>query len=392
MPVDKKLRKIRRSLPLLYFLALVLAVSSALPAYIQSNFLGQLVNLKMVSLFFIIANFFTIVAIIFFPDLIKKFSNYFLTKVVLILYGLSLLCLTLTSSPLAGFLSIILYTVTANLIFINFDILIESFSKNATMGRTRTIYYTFINLGWIGAPLISASLVESGNYSAAFITAAFLVIPIFLIVLSQKKKLNDHINYSREKISTAIKKTWHNKNLRGIFFIALLLSLFFSCVVLYIPLYLHENLGMDWGVLGPIFSFMLLPFLLVEIPAGIIADKYWGEKKMLVGGFIILILSLLLFFFIDQPTVWLWAMVLFLSRFGAALIEAMRETYFFKIVNPGDVGYINVFRITIPLGYVLGSGLALLVLAFFDLPFLFLFLAIIMLSSFFFIASLKDTR
>jgi len=392
MPVDKKLRKMRWSLPLLYFLALILAVSSALPAYIQSNFLGQLVNLQMVSLFFIIANFFTIIAIVFFPDLIKKFSNYFLTKVVLVLYGLSLLCLTLTNSPLAGLLSIILYTVTANLIFINFDILIESFSKNATMGRTRTIYYTFINLGWIGAPLIAASLVESGNYSIAFLTAAFLVIPIFLIVLSQKKKLNDHVIYTREKISVAIKKTWRNKNLRGIFFVALLLSLFFSCVVIYIPIYLHETLGMDWNLIGPIFSFMLIPFLLVEIPAGIMADKYWGEKKMLFGGFIIIILSLLLFFFIDQPTVWLWAMVLFLSRFGAALIEAMRETYFFKIVDPGAIGYINIFRVTIPLGYVLGSGLALLVLAFFDLPYLFLFLAIIMLSSFYFIASLKDTH
>jgi len=171
-----------------------------------------------------------------------------------------------------------------------------------------------------------------------------------------------------------------------------LLSLFFSCVVIYIPIYLHETLGMDWNLIGPIFSFMLIPFLLVEIPAGIMADKYWGEKKMLFGGFIIIILSLLLFFFIDQPTVWLWAMVLFLSRFGAALIEAMRETYFFKIVDPGAIGYINIFRVTIPLGYVLGSGLALLVLAFFDLPYLFLFLAIIMLSSFYFIASLKDTH
>jgi MFS family permease len=272
------------------------------------------------------------------------------------------------------------------------DILLESFSKNATMGRTRSIYYTFINLGWIGAPLLSAWLIKTSNYSAAFLVAAFLVLPIFLIILSQKKRLNDHIVYSREKISTAVRRTWHNKNLRGVFFIALLLSMFFSSVVLYMPLYLHENLGMAWNVLGPIFSFMLLPFILVEIPAGILADKYWGEKEMLTVGFAVLIVSLLLFYFIDQPIVWLWALVLFLSRLGAALIEAMREAYFFKIVDPGDVGYINIFRTTIPLGYVLGSGLALLILTFSSLPCLFLALAIIMLSSFFFIHSIKDTK
>lgn len=392
MPVAKKINKNRRSRLLLYFLALVLAVSSALPAYIQSNFLDELVELRTVSLFFIIANLLTIVAITFFPDLIKKFSNYFLTKVVLVFYGVSLLCLTISGSALAGLFSIALYTVTANLILINMDILLESFTKNGNVGRTRTVYYTFINIGWIIAPMLSAWLVKIGNYSAAFLTAAFLVLPVFLIILSQRKRLNDHIVYSREKIKTAVQKTWRNHNLRGIFFIALLLSMFFSSVVLYMPLYLHENLGMAWSVLGPIFSFMLLPFVLIEIPAGIIADKYWGEKEMMTAGFVILIISLVLFYFIDQPIAWLWALVLFLSRFGAALIEAMREAYFFKIVDPGDVGYINVFRITVPLGYVLGSGLAVLILSFFDLPFLFLSLAIIMLASFFFIYSIKDTK
>ncbi len=295
MPRAPKNNKLRWQLPLLYFLAILLAVSSALPAYIQSNFLGQIMSLTMVSWFFAGANLLTILAIIFFPVFIEKFSNYFSTKIVLAIYGASLLGLTLTAHPLTGLLSIILFTITSNLILINMDILVEAFSENATMGRTRTIYYTFINLGWIGAPLLSSYLIKVGEYQLVFLIAAFLVAPIFLIVLSQRKRLDDKVKYVQEKISLTIKKTWRNKNLRGIFFIALLLSTFFSAVVLYVPIYLHGVLGISWSVLGPIFSLMLLPFILIEIPAGIIADKYWGEKEMLMIGFAIMVISLFLY-------------------------------------------------------------------------------------------------
>ncbi len=379
-------------MPLLYFLAILLAVSSALPAYIQSNFLGQIMSLTMVSWFFAGANLLTILAIIFFPVFIEKFSNYFSTKIVLAIYGASLLGLTLTAHPLTGLLSIILFTITSNLILINMDILVEAFSENATMGRTRTIYYTFINLGWIGAPLLSSYLIKVGEYQLVFLIAAFLVAPIFLIVLSQRKRLDDKVKYVQEKISLTIKKTWRNKNLRGIFFIALLLSTFFSAVVLYVPIYLHGVLGISWSVLGPIFSLMLLPFILIEIPAGIIADKYWGEKEMLMIGFAIMVISLFLFFYIKTPIIWLWALILFFSRCGAALVEAMRETYFFKIIDARDVGYINIFRAAIPFGYVVGTSLAVLILSFFPLNYIFLFFGVLMLSGFGFAASIKDTK
>ena len=307
----RKISKNSLSLWLLYFLGLILAVSTALPAYLQSNFLGQLVSLRTIGWFFAAANLMTALAIVFFPSWIVKLSNYFVTKVVLVLYCLALLSMTLANSPLAGFLAITLYTITTNLIWINLDVAVESFSKNTTTGRTRTLYFTFLNLGWIGAPLLSSYLIAWGQYQAVFLIAAFLVAPVFLLVLSQRRRLNHQIKYSQEKIRAVVAKTWHNKNLRGIFFIALLLSLFYSCVVVYIPLYLHENLGMDWTILGPIFSFMLIPFILLEIPAGYLADKYWGEKEILFVGLGILTVASFLFFYISQPIVWLLAAVLF---------------------------------------------------------------------------------
>lgn len=393
MPAKKKIsRKNTGRLSVLYCLGLLLAVSSALPAYIQSNFLGEFVSVQTVSLFFVIANFLSVMAILSFPSLIKAITNYFATKAVLAVYLASLFGLSLATSAGPALVSITLFTITSSLIWINMDVLIESFSNNKATGKIRTIYFTFINIGWILSPLLSSYLIEKGQYTLTFLVAAFMVIPFYLVLISQGKKLKDRVKYQKEDLPVTLKKMWDNKNLRGIFFIALLLSLFYSSAVIYIPIHLHRNLGMDWHSLGIIFSIMLIPFILIEIPAGIIADKYLGEKELLFAGFAILITSLFLFYLIKTPNIWIWAGILFLSRTGAALIEAMRETYFFKIIDVEEVGYINIFRATTPLGYVVGAGLAVLITNFFPLNYLFLSVTIVMLSGFWFTASIKDTK
>ncbi len=393
MPAPKKTtKKNRKRLIILYFLGLLLAVSSALPTYIQSNFLSQFVSINLVSLFMIIANLATVGAILIFPNQIKKLTNYFLTKVILVIYASSLFGLTLSSNALSALVSIVIFTVASNLIWINMDVLVESFSSDASTGKTRTIYFTFMNTGWILSPIITTYLIGKGEYALSFLIAGLLVVPFFLIFLFQAKNLKDKIKYQEDGILTSIKNIWKKKNTRGIFFVAFLLQLFYSTAVIYLPLYLFQNLNMGWEMLGPIFSVMLIPFIIFEIPAGIIADKYIGEKEMMSAGFIILIISLFLFYYINIPSFWLWMIVLFFSRIGAALVEAMRETYFFKTVGAQDISYINIFRITTPLAYIAGSGISLLVLTLWPLNYLFLVMAIIMLSGLWFSLSLKDTK
>lgn len=393
MPTKKKkISKNKAGLIILYFSGLILSLSTALPAFIQSNFLNQFVGLGSIGLFFIAANVLTILFILLFPKLIKKFSNFFLSKTILLMYALSLVCLSRASSPISALVSFILMTISSNLLFITLDVLVESFSKNSSTGRTRTIYFTFINLGWILAPSLSSYLIGIGEYRLPFLVAAFLNVPIFLVFLFQSKRLKDKTAYSRKKLSTVIREIRQNKNLRGIFFVAILLQIFYSTAVVYIPIYLHQNLGIGWESLGLMFSVMLIPFVIVEIPAGIIADKYLGEKELLFAGFLILTLSLFLFFYIKTNLFLVWISVLFFSRIGAALVESMRETYFFKIVDVKDIDHINVFRTATPLGYIIGSGLALLILSVSPLNYLFLAVAAVMLSGILFTASLRDTK
>jgi len=396
MPAPKNTKKTteknRKRLRTLYLLGSLLAVSNALPAYLQSNFLGQFMDARNISLVFAGANFLAIFAIWFFPGLIKKLTNYILTRIVLILFIISLLGLAISTSPIIALSSIILFIISVNLIWINMDVAVESFSSNSSTGQTRTLYFTFINAGWILAPIMGSYLISKGGYSLPFLLAASLVVPFFLIFTKQKKNLKDNIKYKKESPAIALKKIWKNKNLKGIFFVALLLQLFYTSPVVYIPLYLHQTLNIGWEILGPMFSIMLIPFIIIEVPAGIIADKWLGEKEMLYLGFLILSVSLFLFFYINTPIIWLWTLLLFFSRIGAALVEAMRESYFFKLIDADSVSHINVFRLTAPLSYIIGPGIALIVLSFLPINYLFLIVAIIMTTGFGFVSIIKDTK
>jgi MFS family permease len=78
---------------------------------------------------------------------------------------------------------------------------------------------------------------------------------------------------------------------------------------------------------------MLLPFVFVQFPLGRLADKKWGEKEILSLGFIIVAIATGLISFISGGSMILWMTILFITRIGAATIEIMCDTYFFKKVD-----------------------------------------------------------
>ncbi|MFA5770998.1 MAG: MFS transporter [Patescibacteria group bacterium] len=375
-----------------YIMGFILSISAALPAYIQSSLLKQYINLEAISLLFVASNIITAVMIGFFPKVIKKLGNYFTTKAVMITYGTALLGLVATNSVVIIIISFLLFIISSNLLWINIDILLEDASSDGKTGIIRTLYLTLNNLGWISAPMISAYLVNVGGYTLPFLISAALVFPVFAILIAKRKNLNVSKKYKKENLVKSFKKLWANPNLKGVFIVATLLNLFYSCAVLYVPIYLNQNLGIDWRELGWMFAVMLLPFSLFELPAGYLADKYLGEKEIMSLGLFIIFISLILFFLIKVPTPWIWAAALFLSRVGAALVDSMRDTYFFKNVNSKEVGFINIFRMTGPLGYIIGTATASFFLIFFPINYLFLIFAAIMIPGFYYIALIKDTK
>jgi len=384
-------KKPKNNLIILYLMAFFLALAGALPAYIQSSFLETHVSLSMVNWFFIIANLISIVAILFFPRIIKFFGNYLTTGLVSLIFLISLAGLGLSTQTVFVFLFFILMQIAINLIWINMDIFVKNFSSLSSTGRIRAIYFTVINFAWIVSPSISAWLINLNGYAGAFLGSAFLIFPFLLIFIVKGSQINGHQNYKTSLIKS-LKEMYKNHNLRGAFWLAMLLNVFFNATTVFIPIYLNRFLGFSWTELGLMFSLMLIPFLFVEIPAGFIADKYIGEKEMFGLGFAILIVCLCIFSVSTSTNFWFWSTLLFMSRIGAALVEAMRESYFFKNVKNKDVDKINIFRTAIPFGYLVGSLLSLVVLIFLPIPYVFVATAVFICSAFPFLFIIKDTK
>lgn len=391
----KRLTKVnkRTSLAVLYFLAPILAISTALPVFIQSNFLKGFISVSMVGLFFVIANIFSFFAILVFPKFIRKISNFKITLFVVSLSLTSLLFLSFVTNIWLVLLFFATLTVSSSLIWINMDIFLETFSDNNKTGRIRTLFFTFMNAGWIIAPTLAGHLARNDSYNIVYVVAALSLIPFIVILLKKQKTLDKgDIIYKKNDIKGNFKKLVNERNLKGIFVIALLLQVFYSAAIVFIPIYLHEYIGLSWNVLGIIFSIMLIPFVLIEIPAGIIADKKLGEKEILSLGLFILILSLVLFYSVSFKSAILWGALLFFSRVGAALVESMRESYFFKMVDIEDLDMINLFRTSGPLGYLVGTAIGGLASFFFPIQFIFLFVAIVLLVGFYYIYIIEDTK
>lgn len=385
--------KLNKHLSTLYATGLILAIATHVTTYINSSFIETFIGLHYTGLFFISANIITLLAMIFFPSIIKHWGNFRTIKIMLILGIISSLALITFSSPWLLLIFFIVMWASLSLVWINMDIFVESFTNNKNTGKIRAIFFTFINIGIILSPIISTSLVgKDNNYPVVYLFSTVVIIIFYLLLTFLKKRIDKKIVFKQQKIKQTIIDFWQDKNLKGLYAISFFLNLFFSVVVVYIPIYLHTVIGFDWSTLGILFAIILLPFILFEIPAGIIADKYLGEKEILFLALGILTICLFLFSYIDSNNPIVWGAVLFISRIGAALIEAMRESRFFKIVDATDVSYINFLRTSYPLGYLVGTSLGVIILSWSNIPNLFFYLSILFLFGFYFIYIIKDSK
>ena len=136
-----------------------------------------------------------------------------------------------------------------------------------------------------------------------------------------------------------------DRDLAAVTLAHLLLYLFLMWAPLYTPIYLHNVLGIPWSTLGWMFSIMLVPYVLLEYPAGWVADRFIGDKELMFVGFFIAGGGLAAIGFLSSTSsLALILFVLVASRIGAALIESTTEGHFFRRVSERDINSISVFR------------------------------------------------
>jgi len=386
--------KNKLSVKLIISLAFSLALVEAISSYVQSSYLSSIVSLSQVALIFTVATSLTIVMTAIHPALIIRRGNYY--SAIFASTGLivSHFALSFCHQPWIIISAFILRYICLTLLFLNLDVALESISNNQETGRIRTEYLTAINLAWLASPLIMSNIVDGNHYARSYGLGLIVATVLFFLLLFNRRALNQKLTFDPKEINwlKSLLIMFKRTNLRAVYLSSLVLQMFFALAVLYIPIYLHQNLAMPWSELGWVFTAMLIPFVILQYPAGLIADKLLGEKELLISGIAIIACCCVVIYLTNNTTVWFWAILLFASRVGAALAESMQEVYFFKQVDVADIGLINLFRQTRVSGWLLGTLLASALLTSMSIPGLFLVMAGILCLNLWSLRKIVDTR
>jgi len=377
----------------MYTLSFIFSLHIALSAYINSTFLSNIISEKYVGLLYTVASLITLILLSRSANILKYFGNRRLTLTFLAFNMLALVGLITSKNPYVIGASFVTFTATNTLVLFCIDIFIEHFCDPSKIGKTRGLYLTVTNIAWMLSPLAAALLItKEGGYKAIYILAFLMVIAMTVGLLFYVKTFKDK-TYKRNPFLETFKYLKTNKHMFAIVAINFLLQFFYAWMVVYTPIYFYDHLGFGWGQIGIMFTVMLAPFVILGLPVGVLIDKYHiSRRKLLRIGFIIMIASTITISFITSTNIVLWAVILFMTRIGASIIETTGEVYFFSHVTDADAYLLGIYRDMNPVAYIIGPIVATMV--FFVLPFkyLFLVLGIIMTLGFYFIPKLKHNN
>lgn len=291
-----------------------------------------------------------LVSFFFMASLVRQFGARKLALLFGFIQASALAVLALSPGPAIAITLVILTSALPFLIAYQFDLLLEATMQNeGDTGKVRALFLTATNLALIAAPLITGALLADGDaYPRLFLLASVAITPFLTLFLLEKLPTSEPP--SMRKIRETCLCIWADPDLRATLVASLVLRFFYGLAPFYVSLYLHTELGFAWGDLGWVFAVMLLPFVLVMYPAGYIADNWLGDKELMIAGFIITGVAFAAVGLISATTsLVLIAAILFMTRVGGALVEAMTEAHFFRKVSEQDANSVGVYRMTAPL-------------------------------------------
>ncbi len=363
----------------------------ALIIYINSSFLSSFFSETQVSALYIIGSAGSTIFLLNASKILEKTGVYKFTFWSLIIEILATLGLAIIKSPAIISLLFLIHTVTISLILFNMDVLVETAENDKTqIGSVRATYLTLTNLTIVLAPFCLSWIIDGSLYSNVYVLSALSMLPLYFFVVKFRDTVTTKIHHIRLK-DTMLEYA-RNKNLFNIAICQFLLQLFYAFMIIYTPIYLKDTIGFSWPEIGIIFTIMLIPFVLFEVPIGELSDEKYGEKEFLTIGFVIMSLATIFMSFVTVKIFWVWTAILFLTRVGASFTEISIESYFFKIIEKEKTDIISFFRISRPISFIIAPILATVIFQFIQFQYIFIFIGITMILGVYYSMSLVDTK
>lgn len=384
----------RNKLLLATFLMTILyAFHYGIPLYVTSTYLHVYFGSSTISTLYVVASLITLLASVHVAKYIKKFHTYTFTMGLVISEMIIMTAFALTKNPILVGLFFVVHFCLQSLLYICINVFVETFSKQANTGSIRGIFLVLLNLGILISPIIGGLLLTRGSFVSLYIVATATLVPFMFFLHQYLNHIKEPAYHSVDMIG-AFYRAWHNKDLKGALIASLMLECFYAVMVIYSPIYL-ASIGIPLIIyLSVILPFVMLPFVILPYELGWLADVKIGEKELLILGLIIVSISLFLMVIVNTPNVILWITILVFSRVGAACVETMTYTYYFKKISAEDTSLTALFSNTRSMATIIIGTLGFLINPLLsDYPqIIFIILGSAILLSILYIIPIKDTR
>lgn len=371
-------------------LSFLFGLADSFFVYVLSSFFAKVLGSDNVGVFYLVTFAIVFVLLWHLRRMIRRVGGSVRTFFLLILAAI-FASAVLSVVPLgwtACVLAMVLLVVT-NLAWVSLDVVLEEFSEDGVTGRVRGLHLTVMNAGIMLAPFFSAKVLESFDYAGIFfgLTLGYAILLAMSIIFLRNGR-------DPETADMEARSAWHKMlrepNLLHIYSISFALEFFYVIMIIYTPMHLRA-LGLRWEDIGLLFTIMLLPFVLLQYPLGVLADRRFGEKEFLIMSIGLAFAVTVAFGLFSSTSLFFWGTLLFLSRVGAAGIEVLRDAYFYKQIDGGDDDLIAFFRTARPAANVIGALLAIPLLVVFPLQSVFFAAAGVLFVSLFSSFALEDT-
>lgn len=382
------------SFTLVYLVSIIFTFQSLVTAYSSSTYLEQFIMPQFVGLVFAAAALLGIIITLLLPRLLRAVGNVAATITMMLLMMFMLTLVGLAPTPFLTIAAYIIYMSLFPQIYFNIDIFLETLigEEEGTTGGKRGLILTLMSLAAFCSPIAMGYIIGSSDDLASVYFVAAAVGFLFIGILIAKFRHFYDPEYVTIRVRDLVKIAFVSKDVSTVMFAQFLLQVFFTWAVVYFPLFLATVVGFDWETISKIIAVGLFAFVVFEYPIGLIADKYIGEKEMMALGFVVLAIASASIFAMSQASAIAWMALMFLSRFGASLVEVTTESYFFKQVKGHDSNLISLFRLTRPLGSLVGTIIASISLFFLPFNFIFIVLAFVMVIGAFSTLRITDTK
>jgi MFS family permease len=329
-----------------YLLTLLYALHYGIPLYATSSYLHQYFSSSTVSLLYMLGSIAALIGSMSVAKYMRKFHTYGFTVGLVVAEIIITIAFGVTQTPFLLGLFFIAHFLLQTLLYVCLNVFIESFSKHAETGSIRGLFLTLLNIGILISPVIGGTILSVSSFPMLYIVASCMLVPFIFLIHTYLYHIQEPAYESIDMLQ-ALRLAWRNKNIRAALIAEFTVQCFYAVMIIYSPIYL-ATLGISLAVyMGIIMPFALIPLVVLPYELGYLADKKYGEKELLIGGLLILALTVFLFVIVAVPNVTIWILILLASRIGAACVETMAFTYYFKKIGPEDASLTALFSNTL---------------------------------------------